>query len=161
MKTAIGGAAALALGLLSAQPTQAQSIEISKERSTGPGLPLASPAKTAAPVSLPLAPAPAPAAAATAPAKPAPAAKPVYLLATDQPIHEALQAWARGQDWEVRWYPAVSWRTLREADFSAAPDLVAAVSEVVDILRDEGKPLRLRVSEGNRVMEVLSTEVSQ
>jgi hypothetical protein len=123
---------------------QAQSIEVSKDRSA--------PATQA----LPFAPAPV-----KAPAPPAAPPKPVYVLGTDQPVHEGLKAWAKAQDWELRWYPAVSWRVIREADFSSAPDLGAAVSEVVDILRDEGKPIKLRISEGNRIMEVMSTEVSQ
>jgi hypothetical protein len=37
--------------------------------------------------------------------------------------------------------------------------VVDAVSEVIDILRSEGKPVQLRISDGNAVMEVLSTEV--
>ncbi len=49
---------------------------------------------------------------------------------------------------------------LRDADLSHAADVTAAVTEAIDILRGEGKPLRLKISDGNRVMEVFSTEVS-
>jgi hypothetical protein len=141
-----GALRALPAAILAASitPSWAQSIEVSKERSAP------------VPQVLPFAAAPV-----KAPAPPPPPPKPVYVLATDQPVHEGLQAWARAQDWELRWYPAISWRVIREADFSNAPDLSAAVSEVVDILRDEGKPIKLRISEGNRIMEVISTEVSQ
>ena len=53
----------------------------------------------------------------------------------------------------------MSWRVLREAYMTNAADVAAAVSEVIDILRDEGKPVRLKISDGNRVMEVFSSEV--
>jgi hypothetical protein len=33
------------------------------------------------------------------------------------------------------------------------------VVELVSLLRSEGKPIQLRLSTGNKVMEVLSTEV--
>ena len=61
--------------------------------------------------------------------------------------------------WELLWHPTMSWRTVREANLSREPDVVAAVSKVIDILRDEGKPVRLKISDGNKVMEVLSNEV--
>jgi hypothetical protein len=124
-----------------ANTAHAQAIEISREMSKGSTLPFAAPPpKPAAPIAPP---------------------KPAFVLATGQPIDEGLQLWAKTQDWDLLWYPSVTWRTLRGADFSNASDVVAAVSEVINILREEGKPVQLRVSEGNRVMEVLSTEVSQ
>lgn len=83
----------------------------------------------------------------------------LFLLRKDQPIHEALQAWAQASGWELLWYPTMSWKTVREADLSGKADVVAAVSEVVNILRDEGKPLRLKISDGNKVLEILSNEV--
>ena len=92
-------------------------------------------------------------------APPAPPPAPVFLLKKDQPIHEGLQEWALASGWELLWYPTMSWRTVREANLSREPDVVAAVSKVIDILRDEGKPVRLKISDGNKVMEVLSNEV--
>jgi hypothetical protein len=83
----------------------------------------------------------------------------LFALRKDEAIHEGLQAWARAGGWELIWYPALSWKTLRGAEFRRHAEVTAAVSEVIDILRDEGKPLRLRISEGNQVMEVLSNEV--
>jgi hypothetical protein len=82
-----------------------------------------------------------------------------FVLRTDQPIHEALEAWARNAGWALIWQPSISWKTLKEADFSKSKDVASAVSEVIDILRDEGKPVSLRISDGNRVMEVVSKEV--
>jgi hypothetical protein len=82
----------------------------------------------------------------------------VYRLRTGEPIHTELQRWAEHDGWEFRWYPDKSWKTLRETVIGKT-DVADAVSEVIDILRGEGKPVQLRISDGNQVMEVLSTEV--
>lgn len=82
-----------------------------------------------------------------------------YQLRRDQPIHTQLQAWARHSGWELLWYPNVSWRVVQSANLSNHRDVVAAVSAVINILRDEGKAVRLHIAEGNRVMEVRSTDV--
>lgn len=123
------------------------------------------PELSVAPAKLPIAPAEVPAATPQSAQRlgdltfvPAPP-RPSFILQQDKPIHTELQAWATGQDWQLVWYPSVSWRVLRQADLSRAADVTAAVSEVIDILRDEGKPLRLKISDGNRVMEVFSNEV--
>lgn len=87
------------------------------------------------------------------------AAKPaVHRLRSGEPIHTELQRWAEQGGWEFHWYPAHSWRTMRDALIDKG-SVVDAVSEVIDILRSEGKPVQLRISDGNAVMEVLSTEV--
>lgn len=80
------------------------------------------------------------------------------MLRTGSPIHQELKGWATREGWEFVWHPTVSWKTLRATQFPQT-DVAAAVTEVIDILRDEGKPVRLRISEGNKVMEVVSTEV--
>lgn len=85
-------------------------------------------------------------------------AAPAYQLKTGEPIHEGMKTWADREGWMLVWHPTVSWRTLRGATVDAV-DVAAAVSEVVDILRDEGKPVALRISAGNKVMEVMTTEV--
>ncbi len=87
----------------------------------------------------------------------APAA-PAYELKTGEPIHLGMKAWAEREGWLLVWHPTISWKTLRGAKVDAV-DISAAVSEVVDILRDEGKPVALRISGGNKVMEVMTTEV--
>jgi hypothetical protein len=81
-----------------------------------------------------------------------------FVLNTDQPIHEALGDWAKQSGWHLVWQPDVSWRTLREASYTHL-ELVAAVDAVVSTLRSEGKPVALRVSDGNKVLEIISTEV--
>lgn len=88
----------------------------------------------------------------------APAA-PKWQIEKGQPIHQALEAWAKDSNWTLIWYPSVSWKAISTVDMKDKKDVVAAVSEVITVLRDEGKPVRLRVSDGNNVMEVLSTEV--
>lgn len=81
-----------------------------------------------------------------------------YVLRTGELISSDLAIWAQREGWEFFWQPTVSWRTVRGAQFPQT-DIAAAVTEVVNILRDEGKPVRLRIFEGNKVMEVISTEV--
>ena len=82
-----------------------------------------------------------------------------FRLRRGMPIHTQLEAWARFAGWQLIWYPSVSWRAIGDADLNKNKDVSAAVEEVVNILRDEGKPIRLRISEGNRIMEVVSNEV--
>jgi hypothetical protein len=81
-----------------------------------------------------------------------------YVLRTGEPIHTGLKGWAERYGWEFFWYHASSWTTLRETSIDKV-SVEDAIGEVVDILRSEGKPLQLRISGGNHVMEVLSTEV--
>jgi hypothetical protein len=82
-----------------------------------------------------------------------------WTIAKGEPIHIAMESWAKKAGWTLLWYPSVSWKAISDVDMQVQKDVVAAVSEVVTVLRDEGKPVRLRVSDGNKVMEVLSTEV--
>lgn len=131
-------AIALALCALHSQVVPAQAIRISAEPFVdGPRLPFA-PAAGAAHL-------------AQRPAS-------VHRLRTGEPIHTELQRWAELQGWEFRWYPDKSWRTLRETVI-AKTDVTEAIGEVLDILRSEGKQVRLRISDGNHVMEVLGTDV--
>ena len=81
-----------------------------------------------------------------------------YVLRTGELISVELDHWARREGWQFIWHPSTSWRTLRATQFPQG-DVAAAVASVIDILRDEGKPIRLRISDGNKVMEVMSTEV--
>lgn len=82
-----------------------------------------------------------------------------FLIRKGVPIHQQLEAWARFAGWEFIWYPSVSWKAIGDADMNGHKEISAAVEDVVNILRDEGKPIRLRISEGNRIMEVVSNEV--
>ena len=75
-------------------------------------------------------------------------------------VHLALGDLARSEGWTFIWYPKFSWKAVADISLSIYPNAELAVAEVVDLLRLEGKPLQLRVSEGNKVMEIMSTEVS-
>ena len=88
-------------------------------------------------------------------ARPAPA----FFLRKNELIHLSLLEWVRGTGWELVWQHPGSWRALGDTGFEGHGDVTQAISEVVRVLRAEGKPVRLRISEGNKVMEVLSSEV--
>ncbi len=79
-------------------------------------------------------------------------------LRTGEPIHTELKRWADFYGWDFHWYHAKSWKTMRDTVI-AKTAVDDAIAEVIDILRSEGKPVQLRISEGNKVLEVLSTEV--
>lgn len=81
-----------------------------------------------------------------------------FVLRGGEPIHVEVARWASLAGWDLHWQARTSWRTLRDTAFPQS-EVTAAITEVVEILRDEGKPLVLRISAGNKVMEVLSTEV--
>ena len=85
-------------------------------------------------------------------------AKTNFVLQKGVPIHEALKSWAAASNWELIWQPTTSWKILRETRIGQT-DVVSAVSEVIENLRFEGKPISLRINDGNNVMEVISTEV--
>jgi hypothetical protein len=74
-------------------------------------------------------------------------------------LHLALEALASAAGWTFIWYPSVSWRAVADIDLRAYSDPVPAVIELVRVMRQEGKPIQLRLSKANQVMEVLSTEV--
>jgi hypothetical protein len=82
-----------------------------------------------------------------------------FLIRKGVPIHSQIQAWARAKGWQLIWYPSVSWRAIADADFNQHTELTNAIEDVVNILRDEGKPVRLRISDGNHVLEVMTNEV--
>lgn len=83
----------------------------------------------------------------------------VFTLKEGEPIHEELIGWAQAAGWRMVWSLPSSWRVFAAADFRAE-NVVKAVGTVIETLRDEGKPVRLAVYEGNRVMEVVSSELS-
>jgi len=74
-------------------------------------------------------------------------------------VHVFLEELAQSEGWTFLWYPSVSWKTIADIDLSVYPSAELAVVELVSLLRSEGKPIQLRLSTGNKVMEVLSTEV--
>lgn len=90
-----------------------------------------------------------------------PAPPPQFILREAEPLHVQLQRWAHDNGWKLLWYPNKSWLVLGDVQFNDATDVTAAVEEVVNIARGEGKPLFLSVSSGNRIMEVTSTDITE
>lgn len=81
-----------------------------------------------------------------------------YSLTAGRPIHEEISRWAAGEGWQINWTPEKSWRVFAGASIEEA-SAVDAVGKVVEYLRAEGKPIRLRIYAGNKVMEVESTDI--
>lgn len=84
---------------------------------------------------------------------------PQFVLTEGKSLHAELQNWASSQGWKLIWYPRKSWEVIGSADFSAKGDVVSATEEVVRIVRAEGKPIFLSVANGNRVMEISTTDI--
>ena len=81
-------------------------------------------------------------------------------IAKGRLLDSALQALAESQGWTFIWYPNFTWRAIADIDLTLYPNAQSAVTQLVGLLRLEGKPIQLRVSEGNKVMEILSTQVN-
>ena len=82
-----------------------------------------------------------------------------YNLRSGEDLHTELIAWAKSEGWSLRWNLPHTWSVFADAQIQAE-SVVDAMSQVIDILRDEGKPVRLMVFEGNAVMEVISSELT-
>ncbi|SFF31906.1 TcpQ domain-containing protein [Paracidovorax wautersii] len=94
----------------------------------------------------------------TAPAAASPPSVPAFVLKKGELVHVALQAWATAAGWELIWYPDRSWKVLGDTTIEAK-DVTQAIADVVTILRDERRPVRLEIADGNRIMEVINTDV--
>lgn len=76
-----------------------------------------------------------------------------YVLAAGKPVHTQLIEWANSSGWVLKWSPEHTWEVFADTTILAV-STDRAVEQVVQNLRMEGKPIRLRVYVGNRVMEV-------
>ncbi|MCU6502310.1 toxin co-regulated pilus biosynthesis Q family protein [Rugamonas sp. A1-17] len=74
-------------------------------------------------------------------------------------INEGLEERATAEGWTFLWYPKKRWEAIADIDMSKYKNADEAVDDIITGLREEGKPIQLRVSEGNKVMEIFSTEV--
>jgi hypothetical protein len=74
-------------------------------------------------------------------------------------IDLGLRAMAMAEGWEFIWYPTDSWLAINDIPLSQYKDAAEAVIDIIDGLREEGKPVAYHISDGNRVIEILSTEV--
>jgi len=73
------------------------------------------------------------------------------------PVHTQLLTWAERSGWTLTWKPRVSW--LVAADVAFSGNFEQALTEVVEGLFFEGKPIRLVMWEGNRLAEVVPSDV--
>lgn len=95
-------------------------------------------------------------------ASPAPVATAPLALTLNEgePIHTELERWATSGGWKkFSWTLPYSWRVFSNTTFSGKTAL-EAISMVIENLRDEGKPVRMNVFEGNGVLEVVSGELA-
>lgn len=74
-------------------------------------------------------------------------------------INEGLEERAKAEGWTFLWYSKRRWEAIADIDMSHYTTADEAVDDIVTGLREEGKPIYLRISEGNKVMEIFSTEV--
>jgi len=72
------------------------------------------------------------------------------------PVHTQLQAWAERSDWALDWKPRVSWLVAGDVAFEGTFE--TALTEVIEGLFFEGKPVRLVLWQGNRLAEVVSSD---
>lgn len=83
-----------------------------------------------------------------------------YILSEGEPIHTELQRWAIAGGWKkFSWTLPYSWRVFSDTTFKEE-SAFKAIAKVIEYLREEGKPVRMTVFEGNGVLEVVSGELT-
>jgi hypothetical protein len=82
----------------------------------------------------------------------------VYSLRTGNLINEELVSWATPERWQLIWQVPSTWRVFANAAYRKK-SAVEAISEVITQIRAEGKAIRMVVYEGNRVIEILPTDL--
>ena len=83
-----------------------------------------------------------------------------YYLVGGKPIHTQLIDWAKSSGWTLKWSPENTWEAFADTTI-IAPSADRAVEQVIQNLRREGKPIRLRVYAGNRVMEIEALTIGE
>jgi len=73
------------------------------------------------------------------------------------PVHTQLQTWAERGGWTLHWQPKVSWLVAGDVEFEGSFE--QALTQVIEGLFFEGKPIRLVLWEGNRLAEVIPSDV--
>jgi len=73
------------------------------------------------------------------------------------PVHTQLLSWAERSGWALTWKPRVSWLVAADVEFEG--NFEQALTEVIESLFFEGKPVRLVLWEGNRLAEVVPSDV--
>lgn len=83
----------------------------------------------------------------------------VFSMRESLELHSELGKWAEAAGWRLVWTLPHTWKVFADTEIRAL-DAVKATGHVIEILRDEGKPVRLVVYQGNRVMEVVSSDIT-
>jgi hypothetical protein len=85
------------------------------------------------------------------------AAKPAesWVLHANRPISAQVAEWAKRAGWTLTWQFEKSWRPPADATFTGSFE--KALEEVIAGLFLEGKPVHLRIWDGNRVAEVVQS----
>ena len=83
-----------------------------------------------------------------------------YQLVAGRPVHLQIMDWAKSSGWVLKWSPQNTWEVFADTTIVAS-SADAAVEQVIQTLRMEGKPIRLRVYAGNRVMEVEAMTIGE
>jgi len=73
------------------------------------------------------------------------------------PVHTQLLGWAERGGWTLSWVPKISWLVAADIEYKGTFEQV--LGEVVEGLFFEGKPIRLVLWEGNRLAEVVPSDV--
>lgn len=81
----------------------------------------------------------------------------VWKLKAGGAIHAQLEAWAKDAGWTFAWRAKRSWLVPADTEFGGEFDV--AVEAVVKALYEQGKPLTLKIWEGNKVAEVIDGAV--
>lgn len=80
----------------------------------------------------------------------------VWRLSAGLPVSKQFGDWARRADWGFDWRPPKTW--LVPADLEIRGSFDAAISQAVQMLYDQGKPIRLHIWEGNCYAEVINAD---
>ena len=102
--------------------------------------------------SAPAASAAAPASAASAASATAPVTAPAWRIHREQPISQALDAWAERAGWVLQWDPSDDWLAPQATVFRG--DFVAAAKALVKVLAAEGADIRATFYNGNKTLVI-------
>ena len=75
---------------------------------------------------------------------------PAWRVERDQPISQALAAWAARAGWVLQWEPSEDWLAPQATVFHG--EFVAAAKALVEVLADEGANVRATFYQGNKTL---------
>lgn len=75
-----------------------------------------------------------------------------WTLKAGQRIDEQLREWGRIGGWEVNWLMDTTWVIPASATFNGSFD--TAITDAIEAIYADGRPIKLKIYEGNRLMEI-------